>query len=143
MILIAWFEFFAIKYKKPDQSRFFNLKMVPEAGVEPARCCHRGILSPLRLPIPPPGHTMEGGTGFEPVDGGFADHSVSHFAIRPKIAYRAEISISVLTCFRKLSVRGFLANKKRHLRVTLYRLTGAEDEIRTRDPRLGKAMLYH
>jgi hypothetical protein len=26
---------------------------------------------------------MEGGTGFEPVDGGFADHSVSHFAIRP------------------------------------------------------------
>ena len=23
------------------------------AGLEPARCCHRGILSPLRLPIPP------------------------------------------------------------------------------------------
>jgi hypothetical protein len=26
---------------------------------------------------------MEGGTGLEPVSGGFADHSVSHFAIRP------------------------------------------------------------
>ena len=34
--------------------------MVPGAGLEPARCCHRGILSPLRLPISPPGHT-EGG----------------------------------------------------------------------------------
>ena len=29
--------------------------MVPGAGIEPARCCHRGILSPLRLPISPPG----------------------------------------------------------------------------------------
>ena len=27
--------------------------MVPVTGVEPVRCCHRGILSPLRLPIPP------------------------------------------------------------------------------------------
>ena len=26
------------------------------AGLEPARCCHRGILSPLRLPIPPHVH---------------------------------------------------------------------------------------
>tara|TARA_A100000164_G_scaffold239254_1_gene212581 strand:- start:1072 stop:1206 length:135 start_codon:yes stop_codon:yes gene_type:complete len=22
-------------------------------GLEPTRCCHRGILNPLRLPIPP------------------------------------------------------------------------------------------
>ena len=29
--------------------------MVPEAGLEPARYFYRGILSPLRLPIPPPG----------------------------------------------------------------------------------------
>mgnify|MGYP006911562244 CR=1 FL=1 len=29
--------------------------MVPGAGVEPARCYHRGILSPLRLPVSPPG----------------------------------------------------------------------------------------
>ncbi len=28
---------------------------MPRAGVEPARGCPRGILSPLRLPIPPPG----------------------------------------------------------------------------------------
>ena len=29
--------------------------MVPGAGLEPARTNVRGILSPLRLPIPPPG----------------------------------------------------------------------------------------
>ena len=29
--------------------------MVPGAGLEPARFCKRGILSPLCLPIPPPG----------------------------------------------------------------------------------------
>ena len=28
--------------------------VVPLAGFEPARCFHRGILSPLRLPVPPP-----------------------------------------------------------------------------------------
>ena len=36
-------------------------QMVPGAGLEPARCCHRGILSPLRLPISPPGHTNKVG----------------------------------------------------------------------------------
>ena len=29
--------------------------MVPGAGIEPARYFYRGILSPLRLPISPPG----------------------------------------------------------------------------------------
>ena len=29
--------------------------MVPGAGIEPARPCGRRILSPLRLPVPPPG----------------------------------------------------------------------------------------
>ncbi len=27
--------------------------LVPKTGVEPVRCCHRRILSPVRLPIPP------------------------------------------------------------------------------------------
>jgi hypothetical protein len=88
---------------------------------------------------------MEGGTGFEPVDGGFADHSVSHFAIRP---------IFKLRCAQKLvyqfypvsasAYQGISANKKRYLYgQRCLKLNGAEDEIRTRDPRLGKAMLYH
>jgi hypothetical protein len=35
-----------------------RLLLVPEAGIEPARGFPRGILSPLRLPIPPPGHIV-------------------------------------------------------------------------------------
>ena len=33
-------------------------KCMPGAGLEPARARTRGILSPLRLPIPPPGLTI-------------------------------------------------------------------------------------
>ena len=32
--------------------------MVPRAGIEPAWPCDRRILSPLRLPIPPPGRPV-------------------------------------------------------------------------------------
>ena len=35
-------------------------KMVPGAGIEPARYFYRGILSPLRLPISPPGLRVGG-----------------------------------------------------------------------------------
>ena len=38
--------------------------MVPGAGLEPARYFYRRILSPLRLPISPPGLTGELGFGF-------------------------------------------------------------------------------
>ena len=31
-----------------------DIKVVPGAGLEPARGEPRGILSPLRLPVPPP-----------------------------------------------------------------------------------------
>ncbi len=33
-------------------SSYASLNMVPKAGIEPARCCHHGILSPARLPVP-------------------------------------------------------------------------------------------
>ena len=33
------------------------MRMVPRAGLEPAQRERRGILNPLCLPIPPPGHT--------------------------------------------------------------------------------------
>ena len=32
--------------------------VVPGAGIEPARHCWRGILSPVRLPVPPSRHEM-------------------------------------------------------------------------------------
>ncbi len=39
-------------------SSLLLLSMVPGAGLEPAQCCHRGILSPLRLPISPSGQIL-------------------------------------------------------------------------------------
>ena len=35
------------------EPNLFSIHLVPEAGLEPAQGCPRGILSPLRLPIPP------------------------------------------------------------------------------------------
>ena len=78
--------------------------MVPGAGVEPARCCHRGILSPLRLPISPPG---QGGWRRNPESnrgGRICNPLHGHSAIPPE--------------------------------------SGAGNETRTRDPNLGKVVLY-
>ena len=36
-----------------ESAAFMKKPLLLVAGLEPARCCHRGILSPLRLPIPP------------------------------------------------------------------------------------------
>jgi hypothetical protein len=43
------------KTKNPHKAGFIVL--VPGAGIEPARCCHRWILSPVRLPVPPSRHS--------------------------------------------------------------------------------------
>ena len=40
-------------YFKVESAVFPKYTFLLVAGLEPARCCHRGILSPLRLPIPP------------------------------------------------------------------------------------------
>ena len=42
----------SVKRKAPEQTKVCS-GLVPLTGIEPVRCCHRGILSPLRLPIPP------------------------------------------------------------------------------------------
>jgi hypothetical protein len=34
------------------------LLLVPEAGIEPALSFEKRILSPQRLPVPPPGHAQ-------------------------------------------------------------------------------------
>ena len=74
------------KNKKSKSIVRFRLSVVPLAGLEPARMLLRGILSPLRLPIPPQRHRLkensapelmqsflEAPPGFEPGDKGFAD----------------------------------------------------------------------
>ena len=43
-------------FLEEDNNLFFKfIELVPGAGLEPARSFLRGILSPLCLPIPPPG----------------------------------------------------------------------------------------
>ena len=61
-ILLTWASM-AETYEQP-----WRKSMVPRAGLEPARTNVRRILSPLRLPIPPPRHTifLEAAPGFEP-----------------------------------------------------------------------------
>ena len=46
---------------------------MPEAGLEPARMLLRGILSPLRLPIPPQRQRFGGATQIRTGGEGFAD----------------------------------------------------------------------
>ncbi len=47
------------KIRSTSQASVANIQeMVPRAGLEPAQRERRGILNPLCLPIPPPGHTI-------------------------------------------------------------------------------------
>ena len=50
--------------------------MVPGAGLEPARCFHRGILNPLRLPISPPRHRVASPDQAKRQAGKAADYSL-------------------------------------------------------------------
>ena len=45
-------------YNKKERHfcKYLSKFLVPEIGFEPIRLLNRGILSPLRLPIPPLGH---------------------------------------------------------------------------------------
>ena len=45
--------------KRENTNSFPSFFMVPLTGVEPVRYLYRGILSPLRLPIPPQRHGYE------------------------------------------------------------------------------------
>lgn len=55
--------------------------MVPRAGIEPAILFRPRILSPVRIPVPPPGQViifwLEVRAGIEPAHRGFADPSVT------------------------------------------------------------------
>ena len=49
---------FGVEVGEIEAARYLampQLKLVRTAGIEPARSCDRGILSPLRLPVPPRG----------------------------------------------------------------------------------------
>ena len=60
---------------------------MPGVGIEPTRCRHYGILSPVRLPVPPSRQgcldiKMEAAPGFEPGYEGFADPCLTTWLCR-------------------------------------------------------------
>ena len=95
-----WRSFCNIRYKKRVYGDGAEDRTWTGTGITP-----RGILSPLRLPIPPLRHEYGGDTRNRTGDKGFAD-----------------LCLTAWLCRRN---------------------NGAENEIRTRDPLLGKEVLYH
>ena len=131
--------------------------MVPEAGLEPARCCHRGILSPLRLPISPLGQSTYsrlvkplayhewfagltfnyqlklGGAGRNRTDdGGVAVHSITTLLPRLKLRLAQTPNLKL----KRPLVGGRLLPPKQRLK------NGAGNRVRTGDLNLGKVALY-
>ena len=102
--------------------------MVPRAGIEPARCCHRGILSPLRLPISPPGLQVEARIGFEPTLEWFAITCIAF--LLPRHNLLLQILLYVYYNIKKPRI------------VPRFLKFGAGKEARTPDPDLGKVVLY-
>ena len=113
-----------LKRKKP--AKFNNLTsfldMVPRAGVEPAQYFYRGILSPLRLPISPPGHSILS-----------TMHKIFSCNIHSTSGENGGGTRS------RTEVDGFAIHC---IATLLFRQIGAGNEDRTRDPNLGKVVLY-
>ena len=108
--------------------------MVPGAGLEPARGCPREILSLLRLPISPSGRCSErvdahGNGGWSRNRTGVHGVAVRCITTLPPRREKSEWN-SKLLC-SQVGVE-----RLQDL------LTGAGNEIRTRDPNLGKVVLY-
>ena len=76
----------------------------------------RGILSPLRLPIPPPRHDMpfsalEAAIGIEPMNRGFADLRLSHLATPPLLERETGLEPATPTLARLCSTTELLPRK--------------------------------
>ncbi len=117
--------------------------VVPGAGIEPARCCHRGILSPLRLPVSPPGQTRRNCTEAVREDQKGRIWRLSPESnrgprlCRPLHNHSATQPLSVWRA-RTEKTPGF----PEVWRSRTHEKFGAGNEIRTRDPNLGKVVLY-
>ncbi len=98
--------------------------MVPRTGVEPVRPCGRRILSPLRLPIPPPGQGKNEKWRLG-----------SESNRRPRLCRPLHNHSATQPSLRSKT-------KPRRSGALFRHHSGAGNETRTRDPNLGKVVLY-
>ena len=132
-----------------------RILVVPREGFEPTNPCGQRILSPPRLPFrhlgrprkntrhaqSGPGenrageeNNLEATGGFEPPDRAFAEPRLNHLATSPS-STRPIRTAGNRTLSDDTKTGGLTAR-------SLFVIIGAGDEIRTRDPLLGKEMLY-
>ncbi len=113
--------------------------MVPGAGIEPARCRHRGILSPLRLPVSPPGRRA----GIVLAAPGNKKETRRLEENGGRARSRTEVHGFAVRCIATLPPgRGAGYEKGTDATLSLPCRSGAGNETRTRDPNLGKVVLY-
>ena len=117
-----------------------DVAMVPGAGLEPARSCLRGILSPLRLPIPPPG------LGSRRVDfGGWGRNRTGVHGFAGRCMTTLPPSLRIFSLPSAAYHRAAFTNRqiiKPRCEIGALLVIGAGNETRTRDPDLGKVVLY-
>ncbi len=128
--------------------------LVPETGIEPVRPCHgRGILSPLRLPVPPLRRKMEATPGFEPGMKDLQSSALPLGYVAKKMERKTRFELATLALARRCSTTELLPRNWcretelncRHadfqsaaLPTELPRLNGGADGTRTRGLRLDR-----
>ena len=111
-----------------------RLILVPLAGLEPARMLLRGILSPLRLPIPPQRrYEIKNLCTLQSAEVFWRRHPDLNRGIKVLQTLALPLGYSAVSACRA----GKYKKEKQR------RFFGAGNEIRTRDIHLGKVTLYH
>ena len=127
-------DFFHLQCQAKNDPQRVVFCLVPLTGVEPVRYFYRGILSPLRLPIPPQWRIFifKQTLRSKKIAAGFLAPQQLIWRRHPDLNRGVRVLQTLALPL------GYGAIKKQ-----CGSLIGAGDEIRTRDIHLGKVTLYH
>ena len=118
---------------------------MPLAGLEPARSLNRGILSPLRLPIPPQRHIHN--LLSKPRLGQLLKNQLRTVLVQSFLEAPPRFELGVKVLQTRALPLGYGAISACVFAVWIIKKQhgyfGAGNEIRTRDIHLGKVTLYH